>query len=49
MDGLNLPTPPAMLDKFTTRPTLTDEEYRREMTPKKRRRKAGSSDDATNL
>lgn len=31
MDGLGLPTPPNLLDPFTTRPTLTDQEYKREL------------------
>jgi len=31
MDGLDLPTPPEMLDRHTKLPTLTDEEYRRKL------------------
>lgn len=30
-DGMNLPTPPDLLDRFTTRPTLSEAEYRREL------------------
>lgn len=29
LDGLGLPTPPAMLDRWTKRPCLTEEEYLR--------------------
>lgn len=31
MDGLDIPTPPAMLDRHTKVPTLTDREYRKAM------------------
>lgn len=31
MDGLGLPTPPAMVDPYTRRPTLTQAEYLRLM------------------
>jgi hypothetical protein len=31
MDGLGLPTPPSMLDRFTTNPALTREDYYRQL------------------
>ncbi len=31
MDGLNLPTPPEMLDKYTRNFTLTQEEFQKKM------------------
>ena len=30
-DGLDMPTPPSLLDRHTKHPTLTDEEWRREL------------------
>jgi len=30
-DGLELPTPPELLDRHTVHPTLTDEEWRRKL------------------
>lgn len=31
LDGLDLPTPPILLDRHTKHPTLTDAEWRREL------------------
>lgn len=30
-DGLDMPTPPALLDKFTKHPTLSDAEYQKKL------------------
>ena len=35
MDGLGLPTPPEMIDKYTLHPTLTDEEYQKKLSEDK--------------
>ena len=43
-DGLDLPTPPELLDKHTKHPTLSQWQYRKEMLKpvKSRRRKKGA-------
>lgn len=47
-DGLGLPTPPELLDRYTRVPTLTEEEYRRKLfafgkvTARRGRRRGGA-------